>query len=117
MNNTLNRLKIEDYIWVIFISLSVINMFGDSLQKKYVSTKNPEYQKEANEVFTFTLLATLFIYIYFFKRNYEALENISDENKELFTIKALGTAFLVVGILCLLYFQVNNKNFIGTPSL
>ncbi len=117
MNNALNELKIEDYIWIIFIALSVFNMIGDTLQKEYVNTKDPEYQKKANNIFTFTLLSTLFIYTYFFKRNYEALENISEERKKLFQINTLGTAFLIIGILCLLYFQVNNKNFIGTPSI
>ena len=37
MNNTddyLNRLKLEDYIFIIFIVVSILNIYGNNLLKK-----------------------------------------------------------------------------------
>ena len=49
--------------------------------------------------------------------NYNALNKASDEMKSLYEIKLLGSIFLIAGVVCLLYFQFNQKNFIGSPAL
>jgi hypothetical protein len=113
----LKRLKFEDYIYLLFAFLAFINIYGDDLQKKFLNTNDTNLEKKSNEVFTLTLTITFFIYIYFFIRNYKAFKNASSENKNLFTVKVLGSSFLIAGVLCLIYFQKKNQTFIGTPSL
>ena len=112
----LERLNIEDFIYILFIILSIINILGDNNQKKYLYTNDMSYQNKANNYFTFTIIIVIFIYLYYLSRNYN-LYLLSD-NKELLSIKVLGSTFLLIGTLCLLYFQLNNKeNFIGTPAI
>ena len=93
--NELKRLNFEDWIWIIFAILCFINVFGDYLQKEYLKTNIDEYDKESDYVFTFTLIVTLFIYIYFFLRNYSMYKNISQQNKPLYSIKVIGSIFLI----------------------
>lgn len=113
----LKRLKFEDFLWVIFALLALMNIYGDNLQKQYLNTHLQYYEKEANDVFLFTLIVTLLIYIYFFIRNEYQYKNASLNTKNLFAVKWLGSAFLIAGAICLIYFQKNNENFIGSPSL
>lgn len=117
IENELKRLNFEDILWLIYVVLAFLNIEGDRLQKKYLNTNEYHYEKESNDVFLFTLIITLFIYIYFFLRNYKAYENANNETKNIFYVKLLGSAFLIAGAICLIYFQKNNENFIGTPSL
>ena len=44
-------------------------------------------------------------------------EKSSEKEKSLYTIKLLGSSLLIGGIVCLIYFQVNQENFIGSPGL
>lgn len=116
-NNDLERLNFEDFIWVIFIGLILLNIVGDNFQKEFIKTNNKNDESKANNIFLFVLLVTLFIYLYFFVRNFNALERASEENKKLFFIKLLGSSFLIAGIICLIYFQFKQVDFIGTPAL
>lgn len=113
----LARLNFEDIIWLVFIILSAMNIFGDTNEKEFLKTNNTNFKNNANKIFTFTLIASLFIYIYFFARNYKAFQKASETEKNLFLIKLLGSSFLIVGVLLLIFFQVNQTSFIGTPAI
>ena len=115
--NEINRLNLEDLIWVVFIILSAFNIYGDKLEKDYLKTNNQKYEKNANIVFEIVLIITFFIYIYFWQRNYKAYISARKEEKELLIIKLLGSSFLIAGIICLIYFQSKNSGFIGTPAI
>lgn len=113
----IKRLNFEDMLWFIFAILSILNIYGDYDDKAYLKTHQQKYKMEANKVFTITLIFTLLIYIYFFLRNYKNYEQATIEEKRLYTIKLLGSSFLIAGIICLLYFQIKQNSFIGSPAL
>ncbi len=94
-----------------------MNVYGDKLQEIDLYNNSKALESKSNKVFTFTLIITFFIYIYFFIRNYNNYKNASTKGKELYTIKVLGSAFLIAGVICLIYFQTHNKAFVGAPSL
>lgn len=113
----INRLNFEDFLWILFAVLALINVYGDYNEKEYLETNNNNFEEKSNKIFEITLIITLFIYIYFFIRNYKAYEKASTEEKNLYTIKLLGSSLLIAGILCLLYFQTKQTSFIGSPAL
>ena len=115
LEKELKRLKFEDILWIIFGILCFINVYGDSIQEKNLYINSKTLENKSNKVFTFTLIITFFIYIYFFIRNYNSYKNAPENEKELYTIKVLGSSFLIAGVICLIYFQINNKNFIDPP--
>lgn len=120
MNNIekeLRRLRFEDMLWIIFAILSFINVYGDNIQEKNLYINSSILEKKSNDVFIFTLIITFLIYIYFFIRNYNSYKEVPEKQKDIYTIKILGSSFLIAGIICLIYFQTNNKNFVGAPSL
>ena len=121
MNNNiieeLKRLWFEDLLWIIFGILCFINVYGDNIQEKNLYINSSVLEKKSNDVFTSTLIITFLIYIYFFIRNYNSYKNASNEQKRLYTLKILGSSFLIAGVICLIYFQTNIKSFVGAPSL
>ena len=116
IENELNRLNFEDWLFIIIITLSLVNIFSDWLQKKYLETNNREYLKESSIIFTITLIITVFVYLYFVKRNYNLYKDSSPENITIYKIKLLGSILLVIGVILLIYFQINDPNFIGAPA-
>lgn len=116
-SDDIKRLDFEDYIWFIFAILAFINIFGDNLQKEFIKTKDETLENKANNVYIFVLVVIFIIYIYFFYRNYKKFIEVDVNQKGLFLIRLIGSALLVGGSICLLYFQLNQSNSIGTPEL
>jgi len=119
-NKEIIRLNFEDYIWGIFIFLSILNIVSNDNQKKYVISNNQYYEDRANNISILVLSILLIIYFYFFFRNYSMYNNkINDgevTNEDL--IKVMGSLLFVIGTICLLYFQINSDdNFIGSPLI
>jgi len=120
MNNKINELKrlnFEDTIWIVFIFLAFCNIVGNYFEKKFIFSSSKEDKDLANNIFLFALCFTFFLYIYFFIRNYHSFKTITGPQRFVYMIKVLGSIFLIVGVLCLIYFQKNNQTFIGSPGL
>lgn len=113
----LERLNFEDCLWILFAVLCFANVYGDYNDKEYLKTHNANFQVKSNQIFEFTLIVTLFIYIYFFLRNYKFYEEAEEQKKQLYLIKLLGSSLLIAGVICLIYFQSHQESFIGAPAL
>ena len=116
-DDDIKRLNFEDYIWILFAILSFFNIYGDYLQKEFIKSNNKKYEKNANTVFLLVLVLGFFIYLYFFYRNYKIFLKTKNEDKGIFVIKLIGSALLISGSICLIYFQYKQTNFIGTPGI
>lgn len=113
----LKRLDFEDILWLVFGSLALINIIGDANDKEFLKTNDNKFKNRSNQIFEFTLIVTFFIYIYFLQRNFKAFKKAPEEEKNLFSIKLLGSSLLLAGIICLIYFQTKETSFIGAPAL
>lgn len=113
----IRRLNFEDLLLIVFIISSTLNMFGNQNEKIYVQTKDNVYKNRANRIFEFTIIVTMIIYLYFFKRNYDSYNGVSEDKKGLYRVKVFGSLLLIVGTICLFYFQKKQTSFIGSPSL
>lgn len=112
----LRRLDFEDIIWIVFIILAILDIIGDHYQKKSIINDNPNDEECANNIFTIIVIITIIINLYFLSRSYNLYKESS--NKSLAGVKLTGSIFLILGSICLLYFQVNNKSDnIGGPDL
>lgn len=117
MNKEINRLNFEDIIWITFIILSILNIVSNNYQKEYIITNNQESEDKANNISIFVLTILLFIYLYFFLRNYNMYNN-KEYPTHADSVKVLGSILFILATICLLYFQIHsNDNFIGSPSL
>ena len=113
----IERLHYENFLWIIFIMIAILNIVGDYDEEKLLITNNQVYRKDANQIFLVTIIVTLAIYFYFIRRNAIAFKTALAQDKEDYFIKFLGSSFLIAGAICLLYFQGKRTNFIGSPSI
>ena len=114
-DDDLKRLNFENFIWVVFIGLSIFDIVGDEYLKKFIITNDKKDELVANKIFLIILFISFFIYLYFLIRNVNAYERASVEEKSLLSVKVFGSIFFLVGVICLIYFQYNQTDFIGTP--
>lgn len=116
-NKKILMLYFEDFLLVIFICLNILNMIGDKYERDFLRSNRNVYKIYANRIFDFTLFVTIIIYFYFLIRNYKSYRDISYDQKNLYRIKLFGSIFVIVGIICLFYFQRKQSNFVGVPII
>lgn len=117
MKEEIERLHFENIIWVIFAILAFLNILGDNNSINYLNTNNKEFKTNSDNIFKFTLICTLLIYLYFFNRNIKSYQKVTQNNKELYKVKVYGSLFLIIGILLLIYFQKKESNFLDPPAI
>ena len=111
----LNKLNINDFIWLIYFFIVLFSLISDSFQRKYLLTNNKNYRNIGRGI-TLTLLVTaFFIYLYFVIDSIEDInilknKNSSTERERRVALERLITTlvFLVGGALSI-YTEVDDK--------
>lgn len=114
IESELARLRFEDYLFLFYGSIILANVFGNYYEKEYLKTNIKVDEIKSNYIFEIILILTLFIYVYLFVRNYNNYQEASSNEKNVYLVRTFGAAFLIAGVLCLIYFQdyqrVKSKN-------
>lgn len=105
--NTIKRLNFENIIWVIFIIISALDIYGDELIKKNIIYNDKSSETKATNIFLILTVVSLLIYLYFLKRNYNDFNKYKNKDYE---IRFIGSIFILIGTLCFLYFQIDTRN-------
>lgn len=113
----LRELKTQNYLFLLFAIISIMNINGDYYEEEYIRNNNLDSKNKANEIFKLTIKMAILIYIFYLVRNYEAYKNVSEEKKKLYFIKLYGSCLIIAGSICLLYFQNNQTSFVGGPAV
>lgn len=114
MNEDLSRLKdikIENYIWIIYIGIIVLSWYANSKEKDFIINKNENSKKEYQTLMILIFTILLFIYYYFTIDSYDGVKELTplDSKKKIilryasfvgsFLILISGIIFLIIAIL------------------
>lgn len=114
MNEDLSRLKdikIENYIWIIYIGIIVLSWYANSKEKDFIINKNENSKKEYQALMILIFTILLFIYYYFTIDSYDDVKELIplDSKKKIilcyasfvgsFLILISGIIFLIIAIL------------------
>ena len=121
-NNILEEikgLKIDQSLSGVFIILSIATIIGDEFVEKYYLNNDKSAYWNAKKIFIASLSITLIIYLYFLKNSNDDYYKQIINNQESFPhlIRLIGSILLVVGIGCLLYFQIKDDELTGVVPL
>lgn len=114
LEKRLTQLKIEDFIWVIYIGIIILSWYGNSLERKYFIFNDLESRDKYRRILITTFLILLVIYIYILKQSYDELKNIdpndSEKKKKLIFLSFLGSLFIAISGLIFLYIAVQDED-------
>ena len=119
IKNEIENLNTDQSLSGIFILLSIATIIGDEFVKKYYINKDQNAYKTAKKIFISALIITLLIYLYFLKNSKKEYYEQILKKEESFPhlIRLIGSILLVVGISCLLYFQITDDELTGVVPL
>ena len=114
----IESLKIDEVIWVVFIFLSIINIFGDECKKEYYVNDNTEREELAKKIFLFTLFISFIVYIYISYIKYKRLRYCYDNNLDCSCARArfFGSVMVVIASGIFLYCQMKETTPVN-PSI
>ncbi|MBP3461089.1 MAG: hypothetical protein J6K21_01585 [Bacilli bacterium] len=80
----LEDIKIENFIWAIYIGIIILSWYANSKEKKFIIYNDEKAKKEYQNLLIFIFSILLIIYFYFAKDSYDDLKkvNIYDSNKK-----------------------------------
>lgn len=111
MNRKLDRLqdiRIENYIWVIYIIIIFISWYANSKEKKFILYNDEVNRREYQNLLVLIFSILLIIYYYFTKSSYDDLNEltINDSNKKIILTYASFIASLLIFISGMIFLTI-----------
>ena len=80
LNKKLKQLKIEDFIWLIYIFIIFLSWYSNNLERKYFIYNDIESKKKYRKIMIFIFSILIIVYLYFLKDSYDDLKNFNKED-------------------------------------
>jgi len=107
LDDKFKEIKIEDFIWVIYIGIIILSWYSNSLERKYFIYNDIESKKKYREILIVIFIILVFVYLYFLKSSYEDLKNIniydSEKKKSLTKLSFIGSLLIAISGFIFLY--------------
>lgn len=114
----IHELTIDEWIWVIFIVLSFLNIFGDEIEKHFATYHEKKDKEISRKIFNFTVFSSFLIYIYLLSFRYKKYKELKmkHENVTLAGIRCIASIFVVIAAALFLYAQLTDSKPVN-PSI
>lgn len=110
----LKDIKIENYIWLIYIGIIILSFYANSKEKEYILYNDFKSKKEYQNLLITIFSILLVIYYYFAKNGYDDLinldENETDKKKFLTLLSFIGSALILISGIIFLGIAIVDDN-------
>ncbi len=110
----LKEIKIEDYIWFVYIGIIILSYYSNTLEKKYFLNNDLESKEKYRKILITVFTILVIVYSYFVKSAYDDIKNIkptdSNEKKMLLYLSLLGSLLILISGIIFLYIAIKDQN-------
>ena len=92
-SDTLNEIRVEDYIWIIYIFLSIFAIISNHYEREYEIKHQKSDKQTFKKINTTIFIIVFIIYIYFVAINYKHIKKL-DRNSSLKQILLANAGFI-----------------------
>lgn len=99
LNSRLKQLKIEDFVWIIYIGIILMSWYSNYFERRYFIYNDLESKEKYRKIIIGIFTVLVVIYVYFFKDSYEdlkALKPYDTESKKRLTFLSFIASLLIV---------------------
>lgn len=113
VNRKLKQLKIEDFVWVIYIGIIIISWYANNLERKYFIYNDLESREKYRKIMIFIFLILVIAYLYFLKDSYNDVKNLNpydnEQKKNLTELSFLGSFLVAISGFIFLYIVIKDE--------
>lgn len=114
LKEKLKELKIEDFIWVIYIGIIFLSWYSNSLERKYFIFNNLNCKSKYQKIMILIFSILIVVYLYFLKSSLDDLKALkpddSDKKKKLIFLSFIASLFIAVSGFIFLYIAINDED-------
>ena len=113
LDNKLKEIKIENYIWLIYIGIIVLSYYSNYLEKDYFINKNNKSKEKYRKTLIIVFSVLVIIYSYFFIDSVSDIKNIykySKDKKNLVLLSSLASLLVLISGIIFLYISYKDEN-------
>lgn len=114
INDKLKELRIEDFIWIIYIGIIFMSWYSNSLERKYFTKRDLNAKTKYREIMVGIFIILFFVYLYFLYSSYESLKSLkpsdSEEKKQLVILSFIASLFILISGIIYLYVAYKDKD-------
>ena len=114
LNKKLKEIKIEDYIWIIYIIIIFLSWYSNSLERKYFIFNDIESKSKYRNIIIFIFSILVIVYLYFLKSSYDDIRNIDfkcmSEKDYLLILSFIASLMIFISGIIFLYIAYKDKD-------
>ena len=114
ISDRLRELKIEDFIWVIYIGIIVLSWYANSEERNYFLNNNLNSRDRYRAIIIFIFVILVIVYSYFLTDSYESLKKLKpndpEQKKQLTFISFIGSLLVFISGILFLYIVIKDES-------
>lgn len=114
LNNKLKQLKIEDFIWIIYIGIIFLSWYSNNLERKYYIYNDNLSKEKYRKIIILIFSILIVVYIYFLKDSYNDYKNLkptdSEQKKQLITLSFISSLLIAISGAIFLYIAIKDED-------
>lgn len=117
MNNEvqdrLNDIKAENFIWLIYIGIIILSYYSNELERDYFVNKNEDSKEKYRKIMILIFSILVVVYFYFFKDSLNDLKDIDsydDGKRQKVILSFVGSLLIFISGIIFLYLAIEDEN-------
>ena len=110
----LKELKIEDFIWLIYIGIIFLSWYSNDLERRYFVYNDINSKEKYRKIMILIFSILVIVYYYFLNDSVSSINNLSSdvscEKKRLNYLSMIASLLIFISGIILLYIAINDKD-------
>ena len=112
LNKRLKQLKIEDFIWIIYIGIIILSLYSNSLERNYFLYNDFKSKKKYREILILIFSILVIVYLYFLKDSIDDIKNLrqNDSNRKKTLVSFIASLLIAISGFIFLFIALVDDN-------
>lgn len=113
IESRLNDLKVEEFIWVIYLGIIFLSFYSNGLERDYFVNKNEDSKEKYRKIMILIFSILVVVYFYFFKDSLNDLKDIDsydDGKRQKVILSFVGSLLIFISGIIFLYLAIEDEN-------
>lgn len=113
LEEKLKQLKIEDYIWIIYLGIIFLSWYSNSLERKYFIFNDEKCKNKYQNIMIIIFIILVIVYLYFLKDSLKDFLNLkptdSKKKRDLVTLSFIASLLIAISGFIFLYIALTDN--------
>lgn len=110
----LRQIRIEDFIWVIYVGIIVLSYYSNYLERKYYVDNDIDSKNKYRKIIVIIFSILIIVYFYFLVDSYNSVRDLNvndnEKKKRLIYLSFLASLLIFISGLIFLYIAISDTD-------